>query len=643
MFYYAVWVGDRRYQGHEALAYQSEDKLAIGTLVSVPLRGRLSPAVVIEEVAQPSFNCQNVVNVPDLPVLPIKLIELLNWLKQYYPVPIGPLTQLCLPSKLPRSAEINPAVTQIKITSPPLNTEQREAVQIMSQPGSYLLHGRTGSGKTHVYAALAQNVLKAGRSVIILNPEIGLTTQLTKKIKKLVGIEPVVLHSQLTEKQRRDNWLKLLSAKSPQLVIGARSALFAPLDNIGLIVVDESHESAYRQDSQPRYLATRVAANLAKLHSATLILGSATPSLVDYFLAEQKKRPIIKLDKLAQTTTENVNLKVVDLKDRSQFSRSSYLSDDLIEAVESSLKNSEQVMLYLNRRGTARLSLCVTCGWRATCPHCDLPLVYHGDQHRLICHTCGHKQTAKNSCPECGSQDIAFKAAGTKAIEAEAKRLFSRAKTGRFDTDNIKSDRLEQNYDAIASGEIDIIVGTQLIAKGLDLPKLTTLGVVLADSSLAIPDFGSAERTYQLIRQVIGRVGRGHQQNANVIIQTYNPANRTILSAVSEQDQWQNFYTNELTERKNFNFPPYYHLAKLSCKRASANSAEKACRELAAKLTSNLPSLVIEGPAPAFHEKTGKDYCWQLVLKSKKRADLIKAGQMARGSWVFDLDPINLL
>jgi primosomal protein N' (replication factor Y) len=525
-----------------------------------------------------------------------------------------------------------------------LNSEQAAAFQTMSEPGTYLLHGRTGSGKTRLYAALAQQQLQHGRSVLILSPEISLTPQLVENLERMLGVQAIVLHSKLTAKQRGEAWSHIARSTEPLLVIGPRSALFAPLRDLGLIVIDEAHEPAYKQEQQPYYYTPRVAAKLAQLHNAMLLLGSATPPVSEYYLAQQKRRPILTLQTIATGQPTAMTQTLVDIKDRTAYTQKSpHLSDPLIRALRLALERGEQSMLYLNRRGTARLSLCQNCGWQAECPHCDIPMTYHGDTHTLICHTCGTREQSPTACPSCGHADIVLRTAGTKAITDEVTRLFPEARVQRFDTDNLKAERFEQHYKNIFEGKVDILVGTQLLAKGLDLPRLTTLGIILADSSLSIPDFTAQERTYQLIQQVIGRIGRGHTPQATAIVQTYNPESVTLRAALN--NDWETFYTREIAERRQFNFPPFSHLLKLVCKRKTAIAAEKACGEQAAVFASLFGnSLQIDGPTPAFHEKSGGYYHWQLVLRASKRSTLLAAlDHMPKSGWAYDIDPINLL
>ncbi len=642
MHFYEVWVRSHRYQKNSALTYSSELQLQPGSIVYVPLQKEAVLGFVTRKATKPQFDCRQIVSAPDIPSLPQPSLELFRWLQAYYPGPSGPLTQLFLPAKIGPTDEPESSIAPKQ--SIDLNAEQHKALTQISTAGTYVVHGRTGSGKTRLYAALAQKQLQQGRSVIVLTPEISLTPQLVLNLERELGVTAVVLNSRLTPKQRADAWARLLSSNQPQLVIGPRSAIFAPLANIGLIIMDEAHEPAYKQEQQPYYYTPRVAAKLAQLHNATLVVGSATPPVSEYYLAVQKNRPIIRLSALATGQDHDVQQVIVDMKDRSQFSqKSAHLSDALIKAIRNALKNNEQSMLYLNRRGTARLCLCQNCGWQATCSHCDIPMTYHGDTHELRCHTCGIHEPLRTNCPDCGYTDLLFRTAGTKAIAEEVARLFPEARIQRFDTDNTKADRFEEHFTDIQTGNVDILIGTQLLAKGLDLPKLSTLGIVLADSSLSIPDYTSQERTYQLLQQVLGRIGRGHTHSAIAIVQTYNPENTTLQTALA--GDWNSFYEREIAERKEFLFPPFCHMLKLICRRKTSASAEKASRAFLSKLSKiSGDELVIEGPTPAFHERSAGFYQWQIVIKSSNRSSLIKViNHLPTSGWTYDIDPINLL
>ena len=303
------------------------------------------------------------------------------------------------------------------------------------------------------------------------------------------------------------------------------------------------------------------------------------------------------------------------------------------------LNDKQQALLYLNRRGTARLILCENCGWQATCPHCDIPLTYHGDKHEMRCHSCSYHAQVVFNCPDCKSTSVVFKTAGTKAIVSDVERIFPGAKVSRFDTDNTKSESFEQNYEAARDGKIDILVGTQMLAKGLDLPRLSLVGILLADTSLYIPDFTSDERTFQLINQVLGRIGRGHVAG-QAVIQTYHP-DHPILKYAIEND-YETFYKTELASREQFNFPPHCYLLKLAVKRASVASAESAALLLKDKIESGDYRVQVEGPAPSFYERNLGKYEWQLVVKSNSRSELLRLINNLPANWSYDIDPIDL-
>lgn len=644
MYFYEILVRSSRYHGSEALTYQSPQRLTRGRLVLVPLQKEQALGVVSAEVTKPAFATKAISQAYDLPPLPAQLLQLGAWLQAYYPAPLGQVMQQLLPASIGRRDEIAvpTAGRPSRDRLPTLTDQQAEVLSAIKQPGSYLLHGTTGSGKTRVYIELAGRSLAAGRSALLLTPEISLTSQLAARCREVFGEQVVVLHSQLTPKERRLAWQGNLLANRPLVVIGPRSALFSPLKDIGLIVLDEAHEPAYKQEQAPHYQAGRVAGKLAELHQAVLVLGSATPLVSDYFLAEQKAKPILALSGLARgRELPPTTVTLVDLKDRSQLSRHPYLSRQLLQAIETALGRQEQVLLYLNRRGTARIILCEQCGWQALCPHCDLPLTYHGDAHQLRCHVCNYHQTVPAACPACGHPSILFRAIGTKAVADDVAKLFPGARIQRFDTDNSKAERFEQHFEAVHRGEVDILVGTQLLAKGLDLPRLSTLGIIAADTSLAMPDFSANERTYQLLSQVLGRVGRGHIAG-KAIIQTYQPDHPAIQAAIN--GDWQALYESELASRRQFGFPPYVYLLKLTVRRASTTSAEQAAERFADSLRQAGLKVIIEGPAPAFHEKFQNKYQWQLVLKAKDRSQLLDAIRLLpKSGWSYDIDPIDLL
>ncbi len=643
MHYYFVWVRSNRYHGSEALTYSSPVRLKTGSIVQVELQKEPVLGVVTGPADTPRFKTKPVVRAYELPPLPLHLLKLLDWLQAYYPAPLGILTQQLLPASFSEkqlaAAPLRGLPAPRLDDLPPLTAEQQTALAAMAERDTYLLHGVTGSGKTRLYLELAARCIADGRSAIVLTPEISLTSQLADNFRQVFGGRVVVMHSQQAPAERQRAWLDCLRATEPLVVIGPRSALFSPLAKPGLIILDEAHEAAYKQEQAPQYQAGRVAATLAQLTPSTLVLGSATPSVSDYYLARQKQKPVITLLKLAKGDSTPATIEMVDRKDFALFDRSPLLSRPLIKALEAALAKGEQGLLYLNRRGTARLVLCENCGWQATCPNCDVPLTYHGDKHQLRCHSCSHHAPVPGSCPECGHASVIFKTAGTKAVVSEVERLFPGARVARFDTDNNRAERFEKQYESIRGGEVDILVGTQLLAKGLDLPKLSTLGIVLADTSLYLPDFSAQERTYQLLSQVLGRIARGHLPG-RAVIQTYHRDHPVLRAAI--KGDYQAFYEQEIASRQQFLFPPFCYLLKLTARRASLKSAEGAALKLKAAIEGSY-KVRVEGPAPSFYERFQNKYQWQLVVKAKDRSELLKIITQLPAGWSYDLDPMDLL
>lgn len=645
-YFYQVLVSSSRFHGQTHLTYSSDQSLPIGSIVQVPLRNEAVAGLIIANDQPATFKVKPISRLITTTALPPHLLDLLGWLQQYYPAPLANLVQLILPSSLAHKRLVQnpePALAANLHRSPePLTSEQQSAIDQLAKAkaGTALIHGDTGTGKTRLYIELAAQALQAGQSVLILTPEIGLTPQLYDRLSRGLNYPVIAWHSNLSPAQRRDVWLQILQAPGPIVVVGPRSALFAPLAKVGLIVLDEVHDQAYKQEQSPHYQTSRVAAQLARLHKAKLILGSATPLVTDYYLAQIKQRPIIRLTERPAGLALERAIEVINLREKKQFQQSPHLSNRLLKHIKHALDHQQQALVFLNRRGTARLVLCQQCGWMAQCSHCDLPLTYHRDQHLLRCHTCGYQQASFSSCPNCHSTDIIFKAIGTKAIVTELQKHFPQAKIRRFDTDNLKTERLEHHYQDILNGQVDILVGTQLLTKGLDLPKLAVAGVVIADSSLYFPDYTAEERTYQLLTQLIGRVGRGHI-NGKVVIQTYSPDSPIIQAAV--QQNWSQFYNNQLSERRIYGFPPFYHYLKLSCVRQTSNGAQLACQKLMNKIQQSDVQVKLVGPSPSFYERQGGKFRWQIIAKAKNRGDLLKIIPLLPANWHYDLDPNSLL
>lgn len=641
MLYVRVLVADASFHGKEPLTYACNKPLQPGSIVSVPLKDKVVNGAVVGRTEKPSFKTKPATPYNFKP-LPTQLIQLINWIQNYYPAPLGAITQHFVPKRLPNDVLTSlesPQKTYKPDILPALTTDQANAIAQISKTGLHLIHGETGSGKTRVYIELAGRTIRQGRSAIILTPEISLTSQLANEFRAVFNNRVLVLHSKLAAVKRRNIWANILSSNEPLIVIGPRSALLSPVNNVGLIVVDESHEAAYKQENAPHFHASTVAAKLAELHKACLVLGSATPLVTDYFIAKAKQRPVIYLGQIAKGKSE-VSTVTVDRRDKTRFSKSVHLSDDLIAGVKQALNKGEQALVFLNRRGTARVILCDKCGWQAQCPHCDLPLTYHADTHKVVCHSCDFRQPSPSQCLSCGNPSVLFKSAGTKAIAEQLSQLFPGANVMRFDTDNAAQERLEAQYASVRSGEVDILAGTQTLGKGLDLPKLSFVGVVDAETSLSFPDFSATEQSYQMLTQVLGRIGRGHRA-AKAVVQTFSPDSPLLKAAIEKN--WQLFYNNELSERQRFNFPPFCFLLKITVKKTSAETAKKSAATLGASLKTKFPRLIIDGPTPAFHEKHRGQYQWQIIVKSKSRKTLLEVINSLPAGAAYDIDPLNLL
>ncbi len=629
------------------LTYSSNIPLKIGQLVEIPLGKSTTIGLIYKKVAQPTFSTKSISKIIYSSPLPTHLIKLLHFLHDYYLIPYP----VALSSILPKGVEKHRRKTEQKTVNSEiipklsiinLNHAQKIALEgLQKAPGrTKLLHGVTGSGKTNIYLEMAKNALKANKSTILLVPEIALTSQLVRVFEDTFGQKVTLIHSNQTEASRHKTWESLLNSSSPQIIIGPRSALFAPLNNLGLIIIDECHESTYYQENPPKYSALRLASFIAKTENITCLLGSATPNIEDYYLAKSKNS-LITLKEKAKSTATIPNIKVIDFKSRDNFIKNRYFSTALLKDIEKNLQNHYQTLIFHNRRGSAPLSICEDCGEELLCPTCFLPLTLHSDSYELICHTCGYKQKVPKSCPKCNSPNILHKGFGTKLLESELRKLFNNAKIARFDADAAKNSTLDVLYDEVKSGNIDIIVGTQTVAKGLDLPNLATVGIVQADAGLSLPDYAAEEKTFELITQVIGRVGRGHLEKANVFIQTFRPDSKTIQYGINTD--YENFSNYLLKNRQKGFFPPFSYLAKIEITLKTEAIAIKKIRSIYNSLWKN-PNLKLSVPTPAFHEHTIKGYTWQLVIRAKSRTKLLEAiNTLEDANLHITLDPPSLL
>lgn len=630
----------------QTLTYHTEVSLRPGQIISVSVGKKTVPAVVLQKTAKPEFETKPIDTVVTDTVLPGPLLKLHAWLSEYYVSHPVAVWQTMLPSGLLKKRRNKPAKRSQHLrerTHFVLNEAQQEAFDTMlARPvGTTLLHGITGSGKTALYVELAKQTLSEGRSVVVLVPEIALTSQIVADFTAHID-DVMVTHSTMTEATRHTTWLEALNADQPRVIIGPRSALFTPFKNIGLIVIDESHEPSYKQEKSPRYSALRAASVLAREHDARLILGSATPSVSDYYLAsERDPGSIVRLDKLAREGAVLPEVTVVDMTKHHNFNRSQFLSDALLDQLTETLALGHQALLFHNRRGSAPVTLCENCGWSAACPRCFVPLTLHADHFQLRCHLCNHQERVPTNCPECGGAHIIHKGIGTKRIAEELAKLFPNASIARFDGDNADAETVDSRYQDLYDGKIDIIVGTQVIAKGLDLPKLRFVGVVQADSGLALPDYQSSERVFQLLAQVSGRVGR-NEHKSHVVIQSYQPEHPSVKYGIARD--YGNFYEYALAERKRAYYPPYCYLLKMTCTYKTESASIRATQSLARTLRPHLGNMELLGPTPAFYERVRDSYRWQLIVKSPARGDLARLIEhIPPTHWQYELDPVSLL
>ncbi|MGD2103532.1 MAG: primosomal protein N' [Anaerolineae bacterium] len=544
-----------------------------------------------------------------------------------------------------------------------------------NEPQAFLLHGVTGSGKTEIYLRAVAHVLDQGRKAIILVPEISLTPQTVARFAGRFPEQVAVLHSALTDGERYDTWRRA-RAGLVDVVIGPRSALFAPLSPLGLIVLDEEHDESFKQVApRPRYHARQTALQLSRLTNSTVILGSATPSLTSYHLATEGRLSLQNMPRRIMGHTRRLQelqaryhvqstryqamgdgaseasylplppVQIVDLRAELRAGNRSMFSRTLHRAMEEALGRGEQVILFLNRRGSATFVLCRDCGHVVRCPRCDVPLTYHSPRARLICHHCNHREPQPRRCPECGGKRIRYFGLGTERVEDAVRERWPDARLLRWDCDTARTHEAHTNIlQRFASGAADVLVGTQMITKGLDLPLVTVVGVISADTALNLPDFRSSERTFQLLTQVAGRAGRG-LLGGKVVIQTYHPQHYAIVAA-SDHD-YDAFAEQELAFRREQNYPPYTRLAKLVYEdkeypRAKARAEDLSTRLRDALRKDGLPTASLLGPAPPFFARLRNRYRWQILIRHADPPEFLGKIDIPNG-WHVEIDPVSVL
>lgn len=477
----------------------------------------------------------------------------------------------------------------------------------------FLLHGVTGSGKTEVYMELIERLLLENKESIVLVPEISLTEQMVDRFKKRFSSNMAILHSRLSDGEKYDEWRRIARGEV-KIVIGARSAIFAPLNNIGIIIIDEEHTTSYKQENNPKYNAIDIAKWRSKYHNCPVVLGSATPTLESYARSKKNVYELVEMN-------ERVNhhqLPKVDIIDMNEAIRKTknHFSRELVSSINKELTEHNQIILLLNRRGYSSYISCKNCGYVEKCPNCDITLTYHKSSGMLRCHYCGYAKKLNKVCPECYEEAMTNLGVGTEKIEEEIKNTFKEARVVRMDFDTTsKKGSHEKIITAFRNHEYDILLGTQMIAKGLDFPGVTLVGVINADTSLNIPDFRSSEYTFQLLSQVAGRSGRG-DKDGKVIIQTFNPDHYAISYA--KNHDYHGFYEKEMSIRHKLNYPPYYYLTSIKVLSSDYNLVSDTASKIGTYLKNNLENVVVLGPSVANVFRVNNIYRFQIILKYKK-------------------------
>ena len=659
MLYAEVAVEAARGSGRETYTYAVPDGIDVvpGHRVTVPFGRRSTYGFVVSLATEdPGVETKPIATAGAEPLLLPHQVELARLVAEHYWLPLIECLRAMLPPRVrstgsagssasprqrrhSRLVELATAEGQA-IQAIELTAEQRGALEVIRSNQVTLLHGVIASGKTEVYLAAAEEALAAGLRVLLLVPDISLTPQLVQRVRARLRAPIAILHSQLTELERTQQWWRARRGEA-DVVLGSRSAVFAPIPRLGLVCLDEEGSTAYKQDRTPRYETGWVARRLAAVSGAKLIAGSATPSVVTYHAASMGELALARLTKRVSGTDARVEL--VDMRDEAARGSRQPLSGRLSRAIDRTLANEEQVILYLNRRGMATFVLCRDCGKSVQCLGCSVALVQHAEIEGLVCHYCGYWRPMPSVCDHCGSRNIKGMGMGTQRLESMVKRLWPQATVLRLDSDAARGpDSYFDIWETFSERRADILVGTQLVTRGLDLPSVTCVGVVDADLPLHFPDYRSAENTFSLVVQVAGRAGRDGRAS-RVVVQTSNPEHYSLICAANAD--YDAFYAAELPARKAFAFPPFADLAVLTRTDAHDDKASASAREAAESIASGLLAEGLEGirvmgPSPAFIHRLRGEYRWQITLKGDRLERARHLAPRGRG-WSYDVDPVT--
>jgi primosomal protein N' (replication factor Y) len=637
-----------------------------GSQVAVPFRNRKLRGFVIELVRELPRAKLKEISALIGGTVDEKVLELARWTSEYYLAPLGEVLKAAVPrpvakTRIPTASAPGLTVNEGEGELSP-TVHQRLALETIGEhlegDGGFkvfLLQGVTGSGKTFVYCRAAAEVVKRGGSCLVLVPEISLSTQLVDRFRQVFGEEVVLSHSGLSPSERYLAWLKAQSGEA-KVLVGARSAVFSPLKDLALIVVDEEHEPSYKQSEIPRYNARDVAVKRGQLEGCSVILGSATPSLESYRNTVSGKYTMLKLPERIDSRPM-ASVHIVDLRAGSTAENGSWLfSDTLVQKMRNCLERNEQVILFINRRGHSTFVQCRECGQTFRCPRCEVSLTYHSEPHRLTCHYCGHSATGVEVCSKCGGSNFWFGGVGTQKVEREIEDLFPEVSVLRMDTDSTRRRGAQRAMvQAFSLGRARILLGTQMVAKGLDFPGVTLVGVIYADTQLNLPDFRASERTFQLLTQVAGRAGRGAAPG-EVVIQTFLPEHPS-LKAAAVQD-FEVFYKQEARDREELLFPPFSRIVDLSFTGREEDEVVQCSRRVAYGLKESLKrrgliSVEVMGPAPYPLARLRNKVRWHITLRGtslpelRRGLDLIdEVAERERPKRValgVDVDPLQLM
>lgn len=646
-----------------------EKKAQVGARCRAPVGKRACQGFILQIVSKkPPFPTKPLFDIPDaLAIFSKEMLEFTKELAEYYFLPWVKVLKAALPPglnnkkglKLEAEPENN---LDFPYQSPSysLSAQQQNAVsQIQTSIDKqehkiFLIHGITGSGKTEIYFESILRSLEQKKGAIFLVPEISLTPQMIKSFKERFGQRLAIYHSGLTVKQRRDQWLRIKTGQA-DIVLGVRSAIFAPVEKLGVIVIDESHETTYTQQEKFKYSAIQAAFIRGKVQKAVVIMGTATPSIESYYHAKKNKFKLIKLDYRIDNR-QLPEITVVDMNKEKMEGNRNILSRRLKDAIGQTIQQGEQVILFLNRRGFSSVMFCKICGHIEKCKNCKVSLVYHSSSNMLVCHHCNYTIDVPPVCPRCNRAYLHPVGAGTQKVEKEIKKLSPHFVVQRMDSDIIaqKEKTHTEIFESFLEGKTDILIGTQMLAKGLHFPDVTLVGIISADTQLNLPNFRAGEFTFQLLTQVAGRAGRG-EKGGKVIVQTHYPDHYSINCATHYD--FEKFYENELGFRKELNYPPFSQLVSLTIKGSSEIKVRKDAIILANMLKSYISEIKegfeLIGPGPCPIDKIRNKFRWRIIIKSKNRKNLEKLMQELRNYWAkiphiqeilsIDLDPVDMM